>query len=333
MKLTLTNDEVKNGAVTREFETSKLSGLYYAHVTVAPAGFECAMAMVEECTSESMEIPCAADITKFTATAIITPLVTKDLSEATGMTHSIAFSVSDLWNCDLYAKYSVQDTNGGSKAEATLKWDDLTTYVASDSTKVLESASSFYDFDYTLVLHNTSDDSVYKTKKTTDVNPSVCTVSGTMSIDVTEVSGEINVAHTYDIVQTPACEIKTVSANIFDNGESVAVVDLDAGEHEQTTTPTALPAVVFASFPIKVDSYLEVTFGDQTEKITATPDDVWPACTFSPDSVSMTESIVRDTDGVRALSFNPNWSTTVGNAAYCPDFSGVLTLKKDGEAL
>lgn len=113
MKLTLTNAEVKNGAVTREFETSKLSGLYYAHVTVAPAGFECAMAMIEECTSESIEIPCAADITKFTAAASITP-VAKDESEATGMTHSIAFSVSDLWNCDLYAKYSVQDTNGGS---------------------------------------------------------------------------------------------------------------------------------------------------------------------------------------------------------------------------
>lgn len=197
----------------------------------------------------------------------------------------------------------------------------------------MESASSFYDFDYTLELYNTKDDSLYKTKKTTDANPSECTVSGTMSIDVTEVSGEINVAHTYDIVQSPACEIQTVSANIFDNGERIAVEDLSAGEHEQTTKPTDLPLVVFANFPIKVDSYLEVTFGDKTEKITATPDDVWPACTFSPDFVSMTKTVVKDADGVRALSFDPNWSTTVGNAAFCPDFTGVLTLEKDGHAL
>jgi len=47
----------------------------------------------------------------------------------------------------------------------------------------------------------------------------------------------------------------------------------------------------------------------------------------------MTNTVVRDADGVRALSFDPNWSTTVGNAAYCPDFSGVLTLEKDGHAV
>jgi hypothetical protein len=49
MKVALSSADIANGEKSYVFTTAKLSGKYYAHVSVSPAGFECAMALTEEC--------------------------------------------------------------------------------------------------------------------------------------------------------------------------------------------------------------------------------------------------------------------------------------------
>lgn len=56
------------------------------------------------------------------------------------------WSVSDLYNCNLYAVYDVVDTNGSSGASSTMTWDELYAYHLTTDAKVLFSETTYYDF-------------------------------------------------------------------------------------------------------------------------------------------------------------------------------------------
>lgn len=71
MMVYLTGAEVTNDDHEHMFVTAKLSGDYFAHVSVTPVGFECAMAMVEDCTDVIVRYPCGAELKDFTATPAI----------------------------------------------------------------------------------------------------------------------------------------------------------------------------------------------------------------------------------------------------------------------
>lgn len=69
------------------------------------------------------------------------------------MIHTMNWSVSDLWNCNLCANYYVQDSVGASKAEGNMQWEVLYEFSEHDEISVsLFSDSSWNDFDYTLTL-------------------------------------------------------------------------------------------------------------------------------------------------------------------------------------
>jgi len=55
--------------------TTSLSGDWFVHVTVAPYGFECAIAMVAECSKVDVFVPCNAQVDNFDGYATFNPLM------------------------------------------------------------------------------------------------------------------------------------------------------------------------------------------------------------------------------------------------------------------
>jgi hypothetical protein len=82
------------------------------------------MALAEECQDKFVVYPCKAELSAFTALpAINTALGPADsYFGVNGIKHTLNWNVSDLWNCDLYADYTVQDVTGNSKAKGDLDW-------------------------------------------------------------------------------------------------------------------------------------------------------------------------------------------------------------------
>jgi hypothetical protein len=72
------------------FTTAELSGEYYAHISVSAVGFECAMALTEDCTEEKVIYLCGAELKDFTAIpAIKFPTETTLASEMEGVANGI----------------------------------------------------------------------------------------------------------------------------------------------------------------------------------------------------------------------------------------------------
>jgi len=57
--------QAAGGTISNTFVQAPIKGEYYAHVTVVPFGFECAMAIDETCTELAVNLPCEAKITYF----------------------------------------------------------------------------------------------------------------------------------------------------------------------------------------------------------------------------------------------------------------------------
>jgi len=70
-----------------------------------------------------------------------------------GIEHTLSWSVSDLYNCNLYAVYEVVDVNGSTGDEKEMTWDELYAYHLTDDAKVLYSATSYYGYQYTVSLY------------------------------------------------------------------------------------------------------------------------------------------------------------------------------------
>lgn len=77
---------------------------------------------------------------------------------ANGLNHALNWAVTDLWNCDLCADYSVVDSIGGSIASSTMTWDSLLSFSEATTNSVsLKSETSYYPLEYTLALKNCDD--------------------------------------------------------------------------------------------------------------------------------------------------------------------------------
>lgn len=56
--------DIVNGKWSHDFDLATVNGDWYAHVTVSPTGFECAMSIVDACTEVDVNAPCAAVVSK-----------------------------------------------------------------------------------------------------------------------------------------------------------------------------------------------------------------------------------------------------------------------------
>jgi len=63
MEVVISPEDIKNGSWSHDFMMNSVAGAWYAHVTVSPYGFECAMALTDDCTSIINNPPCAAVVT------------------------------------------------------------------------------------------------------------------------------------------------------------------------------------------------------------------------------------------------------------------------------
>jgi hypothetical protein len=68
---TLRQAIVTGDKISHTFTTRPLNGVYYAHISLTPFGFECALALDEDCTDMSVAIPCDAKAFDLTGTAIV----------------------------------------------------------------------------------------------------------------------------------------------------------------------------------------------------------------------------------------------------------------------
>jgi hypothetical protein len=114
----ITSAEIVNGSWTTTQTTGNVGGEWFAHVTITPVGFDCALAMAESCTAIDVEKACDATISGFNGIPSINTSNGKAVtySGPDGLNHAINWAVTDLWNCNLCAAYSVVDSNGGSVA-------------------------------------------------------------------------------------------------------------------------------------------------------------------------------------------------------------------------
>ena len=128
-------DEVTAANHTHEFNTTKLSGEYFAHVSITPYGLECAFAITEDCTSELVYSPCEAEAFGLSARSVIN----MDLDDVTvlsedNLVHTIDFSMNyeKFWNCDLEATVTVYQAGGNSTepdASIVMDRDELSRFI------------------------------------------------------------------------------------------------------------------------------------------------------------------------------------------------------------
>jgi len=331
MKVTIGDDRL-SGEVEEKFVTATISGEYFAHVTVSPAGFECAMAMVEECTDVVVQYPCKAVLSKLSGV----PAVNTELGPAdtyngvNGIIHTISWDLVDLWNCDLYAKYSVTDDapEEPTFVEGELDWATLIEFSENDDVRELKTPTSYYDWTYNLALYH-QDNELYAEASAEAVSPHPsCTLSGELSTELTLVNGKVQVDHQWTVDHSYTCVIEDVEANLYDEEfESIGVKVDDGEEVSMETAPDGLPDLVYANFPISVKSVLDITAGEAEKQLESTAT-IWPSCEFSPISLSAEHEILQGEEVQN--SFTPKISHSVG--PYCPPMNGVIKITKDGEA-
>jgi hypothetical protein len=86
--------------------------------------------MAESCTAIDVQKACDATITGFEAIPSVNTANGQAVTYvgANGLNHALNWAVTDLWNCDLCADYSVVDSIGGSIASSTMTWDSLLSF-------------------------------------------------------------------------------------------------------------------------------------------------------------------------------------------------------------
>ncbi len=329
MKVTASDAELRSGKVQKSFSTSKFSGDYYAHVSVSPTGFECAMAMVEECTDVFVQYDCAAVLNSFSAAPGINTEKgdAKTYNGPDGIFHVFDWDVSDLWNCDLYAVYSVVDESGTEEpVSGRLDWAELIEFTQTDSTRTIYTHTSYYSYYYTITFYHTADDSVYTSQSTSAANPHpACDITGAMTTSLELVAGQINVHHDWTLNPLYTCSIAVLSADLYD--EDFETLAVSTVSDKLTTVPEGLPELVYANFPIEVVSTLELSDQLSGQWALNSTASIFPACAFDVKSISWTHEITV-TGGVPELRLYPQISAEVG--PYCGEIKGVIKTTVNG---
>lgn len=127
IEVVISPEDIKNGAWSHDFMMNSVAGAWYAHVTVSPYGFECAMALTDGCTEIDATPVCAATVTSFVGDSKATPGDDATyIDEAghyygpDGVTHTLNWGISALWNCNKCASFSVTDESGNSQVSSTM---------------------------------------------------------------------------------------------------------------------------------------------------------------------------------------------------------------------
>jgi hypothetical protein len=334
--------EIVNGAWTSTQTTGKVSGEWFAHVTITPIGFNCALAMVDTCTAIDVVMPCEAAVSGFSGDASIN---TQNGQLPTyvgpaGLNHALNWSVSDLWNCNLCASYSVADSMGGSTSSANMSKSSLISFSgATDNRVSLVSNTSYYPLEYTLVLSDCDSKDVYSTKTAIDANPHpACTVS--CSVDITDVqpnadNTSIDISQTWTELNSYTCGIAVLGGDI-DNGaaENTAVALTTVTAASANASPATWEALVWDNFPMTITASA-VIHSDYLNADLCTATDSFnfqPACEFAIASHTMSASIVEGAAwGDHKIMFTDKVNASVG--PYCPVMSGTRALSNNGEAM
>jgi hypothetical protein len=119
-----------------------------------------------------------------------------------------------------------------------------------------------------------------------------------------------------------------LTADLDDNSFVTASVNANFGTTLLDTIPETLPELVYANFPISVDSVLHVTDGTKTWDFEAPTGSIWPKCDFATGVFQMEHTII-DSEGSKLLRIEPKFSATVG--PYCSPILGLVSLSLNGE--
>lgn len=109
---------------------SYITGEWYAHVSVIPADFECAMAITDECWKIDVEKKCAGEV-KITEVSNEINLALGAADQyvgENGIIHNLNWEVSDLWNCNYCAHYRLKSITGTSEAEGSMTYKELVAF-------------------------------------------------------------------------------------------------------------------------------------------------------------------------------------------------------------
>lgn len=141
---------------------------------------------------------------------------------STGIEHTLSWSVSDLYNCDLFAIYNVVDTEGLTSDENSLTWDELYAYHLTTDAKTLYTPTSYYGFNYSVSLYNNVKEgeelSLYDSLTATapGAHPP-CGVEASMTSELSIEDGKIVVYHDWTVTESYTCVIETITASLLDN--------------------------------------------------------------------------------------------------------------------
>jgi len=182
-----------NGEWSQEFITSAISGEWFVHVTITPDGFDCAMAITDGCAGVTVSEPCNAVVSDFDASNSINTALgaANEYNGPNGIIHHMNWSVSDLWNCNLCASYSVSSLNGKATNAGTMNWDQLYQFSqVADNSRTLNTDTSYQPFDYTLTISECDSGKTYWTKTLELPNPHPeCSVDGDLKINSASATG------------------------------------------------------------------------------------------------------------------------------------------------
>ena len=163
-------------------------------MTITPSGFDCAMAITDACSGVNVQKACAAEVTGFeTSNSVNTALGAADTYNGpNGIIHHFNWAVSDLWNCDLCASYSVSSLNGESTASATMTWDQLYQFSqVAENSRTLETDTSYQPYVYDLTISQCDSGVEYWHGSVELANPHpACAIEGELKIASASSSGE-----------------------------------------------------------------------------------------------------------------------------------------------
>lgn len=345
-------EDVKNGAWSHDFTLNAVSGDWYAHVTVSPYGFECAMAITDACTMGEVDMPCNAAVTSWVGTPANNPDVTDDSYVDAdghyygpyGTVHSLNWGITGLWNCNKCATLYVSDESGTATDSYALDYDTLAQYSGQSGIATqMWTYSSYESWTYTLSMYDCDSD---PTDPSTPPDDTVfgpvdswapaCEVS--CEVDITSVTN--SAAYPVIIAQTVGMDQVYTCKKLFPNGFSANLTHDDyfseaiAWAESQNVTDNidnGVYSLNWDNFPVAVNSAVNVysAAGDAMGTCTDTFN-YWPDCTasaFAPTLTAVIDQGLTEEDlafNTHKIALTTDISASIG--AFCPGFTGVISL-------
>lgn len=166
----LSIDAIKAGHVDLTMEQDFVAGDWYAHVSVTPAYFDCAMALTDACMLIEPPVPapaCEAKIKNLKALASINDAVGDETyNGADGMMSTMTWNVDNIWDCGekLCSDYSLLSEDGVSTFTGAQSWSQIYThYQGNGQAEQFTSYTTYSKLSYSVNLKDCSSDKIYDT--------------------------------------------------------------------------------------------------------------------------------------------------------------------------